>query len=314
MINPEKELLIKKDIFERPLTYSEQEVRDKIYKKKSVRESNVAKKSMRDMDAFLEIYGQYKTIREIIEKDKAWVEKMRNSATEKSKTERADLLEKILEEQCETADWLGENAFVTSITEYDDRVNHTDLVIEWENEDGSMLKLAVDCTVTEDPEVLEKKYGYSLAGIRDRCLTRIKYFQSSKNFDEIGPIDMIPRIVLNVRKEKLDNLCSAIIQKEVQYHYMQYYILLNIQKQMQYQLNYIEKYFQRNIKISNPNDKKRDQISLDQMKSKVTEILNIVEKIMQDKKSSLGPEVVKRAEEDLVASNPTQYLEQAQTY
>lgn len=313
MYNPEDQFIRSKTLSEKPLTTDENKVKEMLYSKSSVRDDNMARKKMEDIDAFLEIYsGDKESIIKMIERDKKEVQNLRDDPKNKEKTERADLLEKILEEQCESAEWLGNNAYMTQMTEFDDRLNHTDLIIEWEKEDGSMPKLAVDCTVSEDPEVLEKKYSYSIAGIRDRHLTKIKYFQSSKNPDELGPIDMVPRVVLNVRKEKLDGLCRAIIQKEVQKHYMQYYLLLNIQRQMQYQLSYIGRDSQRNTEIPDLSNRKRHQSVIDQMKSKVVEILDIVEKIMEDKKSSLGPEAVKRAEEDFIASNPTQYLEQAQ--
>jgi hypothetical protein len=309
MFNPEDNYIMKKTISERMLTENEEKVKLMIYKKTSVQQSAAGQRNLREMDTFRDIYdGDQGPIDKMIKRDKEWVISERNKGTEMEKTERADLLEKIIGEQCESADWFGDSAYVTATTEFDDRKNHTDLIVEWEQDDGRMPKIAIDFTVTEDPIELQNKFRRVIDGIRDRHLTSIKYFQSSKNPDEKGPLDLVPRVVLNVKKEKLDDICRSIIEKKVHMHFIQLYLLLNIEKQLRFQLEYIEKEFNEMTDIPALRDKRKDHMRLQEMKSRITEVFKIIENLIENKKSSLGSEAVSRAENDLETINPQKYF------
>jgi len=148
-----------------------------------------------------------------IERDTTWLGQQRNRKQEVVKTKRGEILEHVIRHHAEMSDWLGDNCYTVETTEYDDRANHIDFIIEWEQEDGEAVRLAIDVTTTEDPDVFDKKESLIKDEIEKGWLSRVKYFQSE--IDETkGKIQNLPRAVIAVSKENIQKLCGELINKK----------------------------------------------------------------------------------------------------
>jgi len=121
-------------------------------------------------------------------------------------TERAIILEAILAENLEMAEWLGGNAYTFQTTEFDDQFNYTDLVVEFDLPPGPEY-LAIDVTVSLNSKDLYKKSEGIRTKIDAGALTNIKYFES--NIDgEQKALSGIPNIVISVPREELKKIAQ----------------------------------------------------------------------------------------------------------
>ncbi|MEK7189017.1 MAG: hypothetical protein AAB671_00730 [Patescibacteria group bacterium] len=131
------------------------------------------------------------------------------------KTERAVILEALLAEHIERSEWMGGNAYTFQTTEFDDRINHTDLVIEFGRPEGGQY-LAIDVTTAKDREVQARKRERIDQEVDIGKLTTIKYFESQT--DDERPqktLRHIPRAVIHVSPEALKRIT------EIQYDILQ---------------------------------------------------------------------------------------------
>lgn len=192
------------------------------------------------VDDFRNLYSK----EEIIEDNKK-VEKKKEQM-EKDKTERAVLLEKIFIAKAEMFEWFGDG-YVCPTTEFDDIMNGTDFIIEYEDEDGGQpLCLAVDCTVSEDKGIILDKIIKTEEGIQNGKLTSIKYFRSEAETTSDGKrvckfLSMAPKVVISVDKQKIKDFCKEYSEnKDLGNSYMQIFILEEIAIQLDNQISQIE--------------------------------------------------------------------------
>ncbi|MBF8280458.1 MAG: hypothetical protein HW383_231 [Candidatus Magasanikbacteria bacterium] len=130
-------------------------------------------------------------------------------AHEKEVHAEAEALEKILFYFLEQNNWLGENARTIPTTRYDDYMNGIDSIIEWNRAGKSAAYLAIDFTVTETPQIVEKKIERALQELEKGTLARIKYFESESA--PRGPLKVVPRVLIGVRRNALKDYASSAI-------------------------------------------------------------------------------------------------------
>ena len=132
-------------------------------------------------------------------------------------TPKSKILEQVLLEQIEMSNWTGNNCYTVETTKYDDIINHTDFIIEWEKDDEQPVRLAVDVTVNNGISVFDKKYQHIKKELDKNRGTTIKYFNSEINPEEKGTITNIPRVIIALDKKNLASLCeivSRVIRKK----------------------------------------------------------------------------------------------------
>lgn len=285
MYNPEQAYIASRSLVGAPLNAIEEDAYNAYLQDPEMMEKRKRSISMQDMDEFSEKYNPL-----YIEKDKRWLKEQRDRDGQMDKTPRAELLEYFFETMVEGADWFGENVYLTKTLEFDDRMNHTDFVLEWEGDDPEKetIKLAVDCTVAENKEVLQKKVDCIMKEIERETLTSVKYFHSSGT-DEKGPIKMIPRVIIGLRKNRLEEICKVTndIQrrvpgsnKKLSESYLQLYLLREMELQLKNQLAHLEIKQFKNYTF---------------MKKSITDALKSITDIVKEKESSLGQVSVQRA-------------------
>lgn len=207
--------------------------------------------------------------------DSEWLQRQQSRQEEQAKTGRAEILESIIKDSIELSDWMGGNCYTAETSEYDDRANHTDFVIEWEGEDGEITRLAVDITSAEDDEVIRKKEGYIKRELQRGHMTKLKYFRSEAAPDFEGTITGIPRIVLAIEKEGVQDLSKDIVNKnprEIAKNPEQLLLLEQVRRQMLDQVEYSLSLVLE--KISN-NMSSLDQEEQDELKALAQSAINL---------------------------------------
>jgi hypothetical protein len=301
MLNPEQALIKKRTFEDEKLSPIEGRAKRIIEDDQDIKTNASRKERFFDMNERAKAYKESdKKFGGKVEQDKELVRKKRKE--DQPKSLRGELLEDIFEKYSKEMEWFGDNARVVNASEYDDRVNHTDFIVLF----GSGEKLAIDCTVSEDDYNLSQKYRYVLDGIKNRKLTEIKYIDTEKN----GPIDLVPRAVVGLRRNQLASLCGAILEGKISGHYMQLFILMNIEKQLSFQLEYASKENgYATWKTFQKDKKETDRKRISAMEEKIYQTTKVIRESIENKKSSLGSEAVLRAENDLEKSNPQKFLE-----
>lgn len=245
-----------------------------------VRRKRQESKTMSDMDSFSDIHEELK-----LNRDKKKLKELRDRGVEMDKTQRAEIFETLMAQNIEKADWF-DGAYVSETLEYDDRVNHTDFVLEWagEEEDDESIKLAIDTTVAENSENLRKKSDFIKSDLRSGKLTSIDYFYSSLD-EEKRVLTQIPRVVLVLEKDALESLCEKAMAdkkgEELSKDYLQLIMIKEIIDQLEEQINFLESKGLKNA-------------------DKIKKVLDKILEVYENKKSSLGESDAERAEEDLV--------------
>ncbi|MFA4833752.1 MAG: hypothetical protein WC619_02795 [Patescibacteria group bacterium] len=162
------------------------------------------------------------------------------------RTERGEILEKVLRREIYNSCWFGDNCETVQTTKFDDYVNHTDFVIELDTDDR--IKLAVDTTVTNDTEVIEKKVIKIKNELDRKIGTTIKYFQSNLTWEdnpEKGEIKDIPSVIIAFDYENLQKMCEIMAgpggKEKLGRTSLQIYILEDVINQLEIQGEYLEK-------------------------------------------------------------------------
>ena len=191
---------------------------------------------------FLNLYGETE-----IERDEKWVTERRK--TEAPKSERGELLESIMIEKAETADWLGDGTFLIPVSEYDDRKAHGDLVFETENEEGEIVRILLDVTASGTAEKIKEKMDSSLNLLsQENRLSAIKYFQSEIAGQKERLLNL-PKVTIGITPATLGELCAELNLKAIKEsdHPIQLYFLDQIENQITILLEAA-----RGMKIINP--------------------------------------------------------------
>jgi len=295
--NPEQALIKKTHFNSVPLSSSEQAVHDWYIRNPEGAKKREDAYMMKDMGAFIREFGGGPYYQAEAEKDKQEVLKLRNKEGNIYKTERAEIFEAIFQKWAKEGKWFGDDCDIVPTLEYDDRVNHTDFVLVFKDSSGRTIRLAVDCSVTEDEDVLRKKVFFTVRGLETKDLTTVKYF-SDPNSGKKGKIGIIPRVIAVAEKERMDELSQLFLvayrdggkQREKE-NYFQYYLLKEFESQLETQLEVIER--QRAPK---------GNWRYDKMKKNIKEALNLISEIIQKKESSLDPKVLQRAKKEIADS------------
>ena len=246
-------------------------------KNASLATKRMMSRDMSDMGAFKGIFSDI----EIQQNKNKLQEIITSRASEiKDRTQRAEIMEKLIEDTLTSTDvnWFKSetdkefNCYQTLA--YDDWINHTDFVFEWLTKDGKEIRLAVDCTVSSNDQVIKKKLGFVKDEIESKKrLTDIKYFESGlTNRDgkkNKGEMKNIPRIILIISKDKLEDICDLVTgtkNDKLNIHPLQIVLLQDIAEQLQAQLEIIKKW-----RYTEMNDALKDA-------------LNQIQTIIQEKK------------------------------
>lgn len=222
---------------EKPLSKNE----EIIYAKK-VREMNKNKPILSD---FSNIYSEIE-----IKRDENQVSEIKSSF-DKEATLRSEILSAVLQEQIEMSEWLGENAFTSQTTDYDDYTNHTDFIIELDNNEEESDKLAIDVTVGTNPDKLTNKIKKIQKELDCGRGTSIKYFYSEIDPKKNGRQNDIPSFIIAMEDEELSKLCDLTANtlgdkkitgsnQKLAESPLQLSILKNILAQIDMQIKYLE--------------------------------------------------------------------------
>ncbi len=125
----------------------------------------------------------------------------------------ADILEGIIYEQIELADWFGPHAHTLKTSEYDDIKNGVDLVVELNEPERGSSHLALGVDATYGTRTIAKKFERIKRDIERDTLARIKYFESSDGRFK-GALSQVPRVVLGVERDTILSLARLWTEKK----------------------------------------------------------------------------------------------------
>lgn len=147
----------------------------------------------------------------------------------------ADTFEALILWNAEQAEWLGSKATTIKTSEYDDRKNGVDMVVEFKEERSpSYLGLAADVTFSSDKTIIAKKFAILREQIKRGTLAQVKYFHSEHTgFD--GQLSKLPEVVIGVSEgmvKELSNLWADGNHKALAIHKVGIMILRQIEVQL----------------------------------------------------------------------------------
>jgi len=186
-------------------------------------------------EEFEDIYGE-----DIIKRDKERVKELKTKFFEAGSAKiAADILEAIILEQTELADWFGPNATTVKTNEFDDYVNGVDGVFEFNvnnpERPASHMALAFDATFATKDGPIEKKMNRIRDEINRGQLATIKYFRSSdRRFH--GKLSGVPRVIVGLEKDTIVELARLWVmgeKKALAEHPAQRMILEQVKRQLQ---------------------------------------------------------------------------------
>lgn len=277
---------------EAPLTKDEALVYRAYLNNSELREERITKNQLIRMNEFGDVYP----------KDELSADKNEVMAEKEEKkidfTERGEIFEFLMRES-EKFNWFGEDCYIVKTSKYDDIKNYTDIVIEWEDEDGQIVRLAIDCTVAKNEDNLRKKaYGIKRK-LESGDLSSLKYHQSELS-DEKRLLTQIPQVVVAIEPEKITDLCrifTRVINKDkgskddFSKCNVQFVLLKEIEEQLRYQNDRIMK-----ILFSCPENKRKHYASA---QKSILKTFRIINKIIEEKKHSLGENLIQGADSEL---------------
>jgi hypothetical protein len=337
MYNPEDTYIKETSSAERELSKTEREVINEMHKKKCEYNEEMKLDNPKEqeeeqdsLEKFKEMYkdlsidefdGLFKTygikdakladlkargmdINSMIDYDKQQVIKARKG--QGYKTERGILFEHLLINQhpklksADIAGWFGSGTPVKATTEYDDRFNHTDGVIEFGvNSDDP--KLAIDVTTASNPATLKIKAKRIMSKLQETGeLSDIKYYEDED--EKAFPLRSIPRAIIAIDEDALDELCSEYkdFDKGFTDSHIQIFVLKEIEDQLLIQIEAVEGSIAK-LKEKDTADLQKFK-KFQKSKDKISHVLKEIQEILKDKKSSLTNSTWKRAEQHIKSS------------
>lgn len=254
---------------EPPLTMAEEKAMDKYV-------DGVLKVEAPKMEDFDDLYSKEEIRRDVIE-----LEEIKKRLEFKEQHERGLIAAGIFYKEGERSQWFGENTFIELTSEYDDMINHSDLILEiYDGDTDSFDRMAIDVTVSEDPAVLNKKYNFLRKELISGELTDLKYFDSKESVAR-GKVEGIPRAVVQITKDHLEMLCKNIADKSVNManHPIQIEITKEIIQSLGDQLAFVNKLNVNRERDNMPQDTTTAQ--------KLEKALNIMRNISRDKEKEM---------------------------
>lgn len=221
-----------------------------------------------------------------IERDQRQLQEKKNRL-EKS-YRRPKILEAMMFEM-QQHNWFGEDAEIVLTSEFDDYLRGTDLVLEYEKE-GKVFRLAVDVSMCGGTERdIAGKRENIREGIEEGRLTALKYFQSEKDSAKKGAIYEIPKVIIGMTTEDMQELSKILVQKlkqekgssqELSQSPVQIKLLREIKKQLEEEIQYAEYYFKRNYRPYGQ-----------RIMGRHTAILEIIDSVLAEKEND--PSIIK---------------------
>lgn len=284
-----------------PPTFSqaEDDMRFSLLKDANVKKLKKDKSSLADMDSF-EAY------KHSVDFDRKKIEQARGH--DEAKSLHGELLADIMAFRMNDYGWLGDKAAVTQTSEFDDRFAHADIICKFDNsendtEDTKPAFLAIDCTVTEDFDVLRKKTGFTGKRFAEmEMLPDIKYYKDGA--DGKAGIKNVPRVIVAVEKSRLEEVCKAMLLADnnsetaiakTKRSYLQLYMLYEIATQLNQQLHFVTQKFKSRAKMEHAFDS-------------LSRTYLTIQKIIEQKESSLGTEISERAWKEFESSDVAMFL------
>lgn len=193
-LNPEQLLMERRTMIEKKLTDNEEIIYEKLVRQKI--------KDRPQIEDYADIYGA-----EAIASDRQEVDSCKKNHL-KDSTQRSELLEACLRERIVLSNLLGEGCETIQTNDFDD-MNGTDFVVEWLDDKGEPIRLAIDTTVSERQDIINEKFRNIKDKLRNDKGVTIKYFQSElENYK--GQITDVPRVIIQMKKEAVTVLCELI--------------------------------------------------------------------------------------------------------
>ena len=190
-----------------PLEGASQFEREKNYVHPAIKNAHrtaekMIKEDAIDLHDFIQLYGE-----ENVTRDLAFAEKREKGFVRDANKVYAEVLEAVLYDQIELADWFGPKARTTKTSAFDDIVNGSDLILELEelNQTISHLSLSVDVTFGTTTE--DKKFSAIKEKIDAGTLGGIKYFHSEKGGFR-GELSKVPQVVIGIEKDVVIQLAG----------------------------------------------------------------------------------------------------------
>lgn len=184
-------------------------------------ESGLKPEDFQDIYSPEEIAADQAKVNDIKKRQKAQLENLSDGDRERIERgkEKSQALEIIVADQVELNNWFGENVILVPTLEYDDRLNGTDAVAEFDLDQGKAPEraaLAIDVTMKPDfpssESKLEGKINRNIAKVTGQDEHKkyappveVKYFQSEME-DFKGRLEAIVPLVIGLEGENADSL------------------------------------------------------------------------------------------------------------
>lgn len=230
-------------------------------------------RKLEDLDEFSDLYN----LDEIANDKRLVLEKRKKSI--KDYSQRGEMLETILAEFSDMSEWFGEMSSQKT-TEFDDRVNMTDVVLEGETDDGKDIYLAIDCTISQNLNQINKKIDGIIEKINSDELTTIKYFQSEQDPSKKGMLKFVPRVIIALDPQRMDEVCKEVLpvingerggKTKLARSYLQIFFLRQIEAQLAKQRELVN--------LSRPDMKKHRK----EVAEAVSNVLGYIQKVLKEK-------------------------------
>ncbi len=182
-----------------------------------------------------------------LQRDRAYVDRLHAVFTSKELKKEAKygkVLEALILDLGELASWLGENTDIARTTEYDDWRNKVDVLLRFKRVEGGedFLGMAVDATVSY---LLRDKFDRIVQEIEPGHMGEVHYVK--KDWKK-GRLDNLPRVVVGVDPERVDELMQLWLQDDYEAlaaSPVKKLLLTQIASQLQLYHDYANKYGKR---------------------------------------------------------------------
>lgn len=191
---------------------------------------------MDDFDNYADLDEDKKEVerlKEIFEREK------RMRTEERLLHEKAMVFEAILIDSAEGAEWMGDNAYATPASDYDDYKNGIDGILEFDVEGGSSQVAGMGIDVTYGHNI-KSKVGSIEREIGSGEMGHIKYFNSELS-DFHGEMKNVPRFVVGCDIKTVDELINLWVDgspSDLANHPVQLQILHQLLVQCKYFSDY----------------------------------------------------------------------------
>ncbi len=172
---------------------------------------------------FIDIYGEQvvrndlKAVKRLEETDHPDYLNESELARHERGKRRSEALEVIISEQGEFNDWLGPDALMIRTSEYDDRLNGVDVIIEFNPEEQDeqneieRIALAVDASMRPNYLTVNKKISRNINKLFGKQSMEVKYFQS-RITEKKGKLRTIIPVVVGIEGDNANELMKSVVQ------------------------------------------------------------------------------------------------------